>query len=345
MRRHRRRRYTLESNGDVPRASGPGQGRDRRGLVVDVLERLDDVDRPLLARRARAGRVAGGSSARRGPRPARQPRVARSRRSSPTKSREIVVYCAGGCPLGVRREVARRARLRRTSSSMAGGFTDWKRNGFDVHDAARADPRAARPLLAPHPHPRGRRGGAAEAARRARAPDRRRRARLAGVALPRGGRRRHARHRRRRRRRRLEPAAPDRPLDEHARRAEGALGEARDRGAQPRRQRGHLRGAAHLRERRAHPRRRLGRDRRRRRQLPDALPRQRRLGLARHPGRPRLDLPLRGPGHGLPPARRARATAASTPPRRRRSSRRAAPRAACSACCPASSARSRRARR
>ena len=38
--------------------------------------------------------------------------------------------------------------------------------------------------------------------------------------------------------------------------------------------------AAHLRERRPDPRRRLGRDRRRRRQLPDALPAQRRVGLA-----------------------------------------------------------------
>ena len=50
-------------------------------------------------------------------------------------------------------------------------------------------------------------------------------------------------------------------------------------------------------ERRPHPRRRLGRHRRRRRQLPDALPRERRLRVERNPGRPRLDLPLRGPGH------------------------------------------------
>ena len=91
--------------------------------------------------------------------------------------------------------------------------------------------------------------------------------------------------------------------------------------------------------------RRLGRDRRRRRQLPDALPRERRVGLARHPGRPRLDLPLRGPGHRVQAARRARATAASSRSRRRRSWRRAAPRAACSASCRGSSARSRRTRR
>ena len=52
-------------------------------------------------------------------------------------------------------------------------------------------------------------------------------------------------------------------------------------------------------QRRPHPRRGLGGDRRRRRQLPDALPAERRLGLARHPRRPRLDLPLRGPGDRL----------------------------------------------
>ena len=80
-----------------------------------------------------------------------------------------------------------------------------------------------------------------------------------------------------------------------------------------------------LREHRADPRRRLGDDRRRHRQLPDALPRERRVGLAQHPGRARLDLPLRGPGHRVQAERRARATAASTPPRRRRSSRRRAP--------------------
>ena len=32
--------------------------------------------------------------------------------------------------------------------------------------------------------------------------------------------------------------------------------------------------------------------------------------LKRHPGRARLDLPLRGPGHRVQPLRRARATAA-----------------------------------
>ncbi len=54
-----------------------------------------------------------------------------------------------------------------------------------------------------------------------------------------------------------------------------------------------------LRQRRPDPRRGLGGDRRRRRQLPNALPAERRLSLAPHPRRARLDLPLRGPGHRL----------------------------------------------
>ena len=147
--------------------------------------------------------------------------------------------------------------------------------------------------------------GPAQAARLEDPADRRRRPRLARVALPRGGRRRPPRDHRRRHRRRVEPAAPDRALAEHARHAEGRQREARDRGAQPRR-RGHdLPGAAHVGEHRPDPRRRLGDHRRRRRQLPDPLPRQRRLGLARDPRRARVDLPLRGPGDGVQAGRRA----------------------------------------
>ena len=202
----------------------------------DVLERLDDADRPLLldvreqdewqeghlpgaihvARGNLESRDRGDSSPTAPARSSSTAPSAHARRSPPSRSPSSAT---------------------RTSSSMIGGFTDWKRNGYAFRRRASLTRRAARPLLAPHPHPRGRRGGAAEAARCPRAPDRRRRARLALVALSRRGRRRHARHRRRRRRRRLEPAAPDRALDEHARRAEGALGEARARGAQPRRQR------------------------------------------------------------------------------------------------------------
>ena len=72
---------------------------------------------------------------------------------------------------------------------------------------------------------------------------------------------------------------------------------------------------------------------RRRRQLPRALPAQRRRPQGRHPGRARLDLPVRGPGHGVHAPRRpvlpllpARAAAARAGPvvRRGRRARRAA---------------------
>ena len=132
---------------------------------------------------------------------------------------------------------------------------------------------------------------------------RRRRPRLARRALPRGRRRRHARHRRHGRRRRVEPAAPDPAQHGPHRRAQGRLGEEDAHRAQPRRQRRHLRRAPRRRQRARHHRR-LRRHRRRHRQLPDALPAQRRVAAEAHPRRARLDLPLRGPGHGVQPVRR-----------------------------------------
>ena len=76
-------------------------------------------------------------------------------------------------------------------------------------------------------------------------------------------------------------------------------------------------------------------DRRRHRQLRDALHGQRRGVLPGDPLRLGLDLPLRRPGvrlRAVPGARTPPATAACTPSRRRRAWSRAAPRAACSAC-------------
>ena len=93
-----------------------------------------------------------------------------------------------------------------------------------------------------------------------------------------------------------------------------------------------LRRPPRRRQRHGDPRR-LRRRRRRRRQLPVPLPAQRRLGEARHPRRARLDLPLRGPGHGVRPPQRphlprpaARAAAGRVRPvlRRGRRARRAA---------------------
>ena len=120
-------------------------------------------------------------------------------------------------PLRVRREGARRARLRERH------LPDRRLHRLEAQrlpgrDAEQPHAGPAPPLLAAPADPGGRRGRPGAAAQLARAADRRRRAGLARVALPRRRRRRHARHRRCGRRRRLEPAAPDRPLDRPARR-------------------------------------------------------------------------------------------------------------------------------
>ncbi len=262
----------------------------------------------------------------------------------PDKSRPLVVYCSAGARSAFAAKVLEDLGYENVVN-LAGGFSDWKRNGFEVTIPRVLSPeqrsRYSRHLLIPEVGEEGQQrlldarvllvgaGGLGSPA---------------SLYLAAAG-RRNARDRRRRRRRRVEPPAPDRPLDRPARRAEGELRQADARGAQPGRARRAVPGAADLRERRPDPRRRLGRDRRRRRQLPDALPRERRVGLERDPRRPRLDLPLRGSGHGLRARASGPATAASSRSRRLRSSPRAAPRAACSACCPGSSGRSRRTRR
>ena len=199
--------------------------------------------------------------------------------------------------------------------------------------------RAAQPLQAPPPAARGRRRRPAEAARRQGPPARRRRPRLARRPLPGRRRRRHHRHHRHGRRRRVQPPAPDPPQHGPHRRPQGRLGQEDAHRAEPRRQRRHLRRAPRRRQRPRHPRRGLGRHRRRHRQLPDPVPRQRRVGEARHPGGARLDLPLRGHGHRVRPDATARPTATWSPSRRRPTWPPAAPKPACSACCPASSGR------
>ena len=216
----------------------------------------------------------------------------------PDKSRPLVVYCSAGARSAFAAKALEELGYENVVN-LAGGFSDWKRNGFEVTIPRVSLARAALPLQPPPSHSRGRRRGAAATARRARPSRRRRRARVARLALPRRRRGRHARDRRRRRRRRVEPPAPDRPLDRQARRAEGELREADARGAEPGRPCRAVPGAADVGERRPDPRGRLGRDRRRRRQLPDAVPRERRVGVERDPRRARLDLPLRRAGHRL----------------------------------------------
>ena len=79
----------------------------------------------------------------------------------------------------------------------------------------------------------------------------------------------------------------------------------------------------------------LRRDRRRRRQLPDALPAQRRDGAPGHPGRARPRSSASTASCRSSSRTTARATAACIPCRRRPSWRRPAAPTACSACCPA----------
>ncbi len=289
---------------------------------------------PRLPRRPRARRVGGGAHPRRRPRAARQPRVAH-REAVPDRTRPVVVYCAGG---------SRSAFAAKTLEelgyadvvSLAGGFTDWKRNGFPTRAPARSRRRQARALQPPPADPRGRRGGAAEAARLARAPDRRRRARLPRLALPRRGGRRA----------RSGSSTPTSSTTsnlqrqivhstETPRRAEGGVGEADARGAQPGRRRS-------CRTRSASTSENIDRI------LADGwdvivdgadnFPTRYLVNDASvwH-GIPVVHgsiYPLRGPGHRLQARTRGRATAASSRSRRRPSSRRAAPRAAFSACCP-----------
>ena len=217
-----RQRYSSESNGDVPRAARTGQERDRRDLAPS---------RRTSASSRRTARSSSTSASRtsgtRGTSPARSTRAAAasssaSRGSCPTRARPLVVYCSAGSRSAFAAKALEELGYENVVN-LAGGFTDWKRNGFEVDDPARPLARAALALQPAPADPRGRRGGPAAPARRARPPDRRRRARLARVALPRRRRRRHARDRRRRRRRRVEPPAPDRPLDRPARRAEGRV--------------------------------------------------------------------------------------------------------------------------
>ena len=181
--------------------------------------------------------------------------------------------------------------------SVAGGIGRRRRRRRDARPALSHDEVEA--LQPASDHAGGRRRGTAAAQGRARAVRRRGRARIAGVALSGRGRRRHARARRLRRR---STSATCSGRFSTARRDVGRPqarggGRAAD-GAQSRRARGHARDAAVVRERARHLHG-LRRHRRRRRQFPDALSRQRRVRAARQAERVRQHLPLRRPGVGL----------------------------------------------
>ena len=196
---------------EVDATAGARADRLRRPLVLDVREQ-DEWDE---------GHIPGAVHI---PRGYLESRV---ERAAPDRTAPVVVYCSRRQPLGVRGEDARGARLRgrrhprrRLHRLEAQRLSDVQ---LQVGWTRQRRARYSRHLLIPEVGEEGQlklldsQGPA----------DRRRRPRLARLALPRRGGRRPHRHRRRRRRRRVEPAAPDRPLDRVARRAEGRVGEAR----------------------------------------------------------------------------------------------------------------------
>ena len=297
--------YTFDAGRTVGRATGgsirahaqrpvePGQGVHPRGGPVrragPVGGRRRHVPRCPGARRVRAGRHPQRGAPAPGP-----PRVPGGGQA-PRQVRPRRRLLRRGRPLGLRRQDHGRPGLHRRA--VAGRRVQPLEGRRPSLGGARdPDPGAAQPLPAPPPPARGGRGRPAEAARVQGAAARRRRPRLPGRPLPGGSRGRHPRHHRHGRRRRVEPAAPDPAQHGPGGRPQGRLGEEDADRAQPRRERRHLRRAA---GRRQHPRhhRRLRRHRGRDRQLPDPLPRERRLAAQADPGDPRLHLPFRGPGH------------------------------------------------
>ena len=232
------------------------------------------------------------------------------------------------------------ARARRAASEL-------RRRG----DGRTSDPPGSRfvagrdQALQPAPdHAGGRHRRSAEAETVERALHRRRRPGFAGSDVPRGCRRRPHRGRRLRRRRLQQPAAAAAAWNAGRRAIEAGLGQGSDQRAQSARAGGHVRDGAVVAER-ARVVRALRRDPRRDRQLPDALPGERRV---RHP----REAERRTAASSGSRARRqcsrrrmGRATAASIPSLLRPAWCRVARRAACSACCLASSASSRRRKR
>ena len=257
-----------------------------------------------------------------------------SRPPPPTRIARVVLYCASGQRSALAANTLQELLGYTNVASMTGGITLWKDRGYDVEVpqslTKEQRERYSRHLLRAGDRPRG----PDQAPGREGAGARRRRPRLPDRAVPRGRRRRHARHRRRRRGRPLQPAAPGHPHDRPHRRAEGRLRRGGDPRHQPRRERRQVQDAPRRLEHHG-DHRGLRRHRRRRRQLPDALPAQRRERPARHPGRLGLDPRLRRPALGLQAARRPVLPLPLPGAAARRARARPAAPTACSASCPA----------
>ena len=193
---------------------------DDRPLVVDVRERHEWDE----GRLPNAVHIPRGSL------------ESRIERAAPDRSTPILVYCATGARSAFATKSLEEMGYEHVTN-LDGGITEWKRSGLPVVVSESLAPaqrtRYSRHLLIPEVGEEG----------QLRLLDARilligaGRTRLTRGPLPRGRRRRDARHRRRRRCRRDESPAPDRPLDGPAGRAEGRVGQADDRGAEPRRDR------------------------------------------------------------------------------------------------------------
>ena len=160
-----------------------------RELLQQVKAEIDEVDvargaraarrarRAARRRRARAATSGRGPHPGRDPHPARQPRVAHraGRARSRPADRPLLRRRQ---PLGLRREDARGARLRERRLARR-RLHRLEAQRLPDRAAAHARRREARALQPARPDPRGRRGGAAQAARLARPAARRGRARLA----------------------------------------------------------------------------------------------------------------------------------------------------------------------
>ena len=85
--------------------------------------------------------MGGRRGPRRRPRSARQPRV-EDRGLVPDRSTELVLYCAGGSRSAFAAKALGELGYENVTS-LIGGFTDWKRNGYPVETPSSLTPSSA----------------------------------------------------------------------------------------------------------------------------------------------------------------------------------------------------------